>query len=93
MAHENETEPGPRGHWKLEEAKTRFIEIVRLAKNEGPQRIGICGRNVMAVLTMENLRNLVPTRPAGSLLHFLEGLKIEGLDHIREPDRGRTVEL
>jgi len=94
---ETETKRGPtnsvRGRWKLKEVRTRFIEIVRLANNEGAQRIGVCGRNVIAVLAIGNLRKLVPTKPADSLLNFLEGLKLDGLDIIREPDRGRDVEL
>jgi antitoxin Phd len=35
--------PPARG-WKLEDAKARFSELVRLARSEGPQRVTVRGR-------------------------------------------------
>jgi len=82
-----------RGEWKLEDAKARFSEVVRLAQSEGPQRVSVRGRDTVVVMSVEELERLAPTKPKPSLLSFLEGLKLEGLDLTREPDHGRVVEL
>jgi antitoxin Phd len=84
---------GASGGWKLEDAKARFSEVVRRAQNEGPQRVSVRGRDAVVVMSVEELERLAPTKPKPSLLSFLEGLKLEGLDLTREPDHGRDLEL
>jgi antitoxin Phd len=80
--------------WKLEDAKARFSEVVRLARSEGPQRVTVRGKDAVVVMSVEDLERLSPpdpTRP--SLVSFLEGLHLEGLDLDRDPDHGRDVDL
>jgi antitoxin Phd len=79
--------------WKLEDAKARFSEVVRLARSEGPQRVTVRGRDAVVVMSIEELERLLPTAPKTSLVTFLEGLKLDGLDLEREPDHGREVKL
>lgn len=85
--------PGARGGWKLEDAKARFSEVVRLAQSEGPQRVSVRGRDAVVVMSVEELERLAPAKPRPPLLSFLEGLKLDGLDVGREADQGRDVEL
>ncbi len=79
--------------WKLEDAKARFSEVVRLARSEGPQRVTVRGRDAVVVMSIEELERLLPTAPKTPLVNFLEGLKLDGLDLEREPDHGREVKL
>jgi prevent-host-death family protein len=80
--------------WKLEDAKARFSEVVRLARSEGPQRVSVRGKDAVVVISVEELERLTP--PAADrlpLIAFMESLDLDGLDLAREPDHGRDVEL
>jgi prevent-host-death family protein len=80
--------------WKLEDAKARFSEVVRLARSEGPQRVSVRGKDAVVVLSVEDLARLTPKSPlAVPLVAFLESLDLDGLELVREPDAGRDVEL
>lgn len=53
--------PRPRsrpGYWPLQAAKARFSELVRKARNEGPQHVTIHGRDEVVVIAAEEFRRL-----------------------------------
>lgn len=79
--------------WKLEDAKARFSEVVRLARSEGPQRVSVRGKDAVVVMSIEELERLSPKVPRVPLLQFLEGLHLDGLEVARERDHGRDVDL
>lgn len=79
--------------WKLEDAKARFSEVVRLARSEGPQRVSVRGKDAVVVMSVEELERLRPTAPRQPLVSFLETLKLGDLDLDREQDFGRDVSL
>ncbi|MDI1364428.1 MAG: type II toxin-antitoxin system Phd/YefM family antitoxin [bacterium] len=80
--------------WKLEDAKARFSEVVRLARSEGPQRVTVRGKDAVVVMSVEDLERLSPPNPnRPALVSFLEALHLDGLDLTRESDIGRDVEL
>lgn len=80
--------------WKLEDAKARFSEVVRLARSEGPQRVTVRGKDAVVVISVEELERLLPSQPdRPPLVTFLEGLHLDGLDLTREPDLGRDIAL
>ena len=79
--------------WKLEDAKARFSEVVRRARNEGPQRVTVRGKDAVVVISAEELERLLPRQTRLRFVEFMESLYVEGLDLSREPDRGRDVEL
>jgi len=80
--------------WKLEDAKARFSEVVRLARSQGPQRVTVRGKDAVVVMSVEDLERLSPPDPGRlSLVSFLEGLHLDGLDLEREPDQGRDPDL
>lgn len=81
------------GRWKLEDAKARFSEVVRHAREEGPQRVSVRGHDAVVVMSVEEFERLVPEKPRLPFLQFMEGLHLEGLSLEREVDRGRDVEL
>jgi len=81
------------GRWKLEDAKARFSEMVRQAREDGPQRVTVRGHDAVIVMSVEEFERLVPPEPRPPLLEFMESLHLGGLDLEREMDRGRDVEL
>lgn len=46
--------------WKLEDAKARFSEVVRLAREHQPQRITVRGQDAVVVLSTEEFAKLLP---------------------------------
>ena|SRR5271170_7468987 len=82
------------GRWKLEDAKARFSEVVRLARSEGPQCVSLRGKDAVVVISVEEMERLAPTRgDPVPLVAFMETLHLKGLDIAREPDLGRDTEL
>jgi len=80
--------------WKLEDAKARLSEVVRLAGSAGPQLVTSRGKEVAVILAPEQYNELVP-KPEGqeTLIEFLQGLGLSTLDVERENDRGREITL
>ena len=79
--------------WKLEDAKARFSELVRRARDEGPQAVTVRGRRAVVVIDADAFERLAAPPPETPFVAFLEGLHMPGLDLTRERDRGREVEL
>lgn len=80
--------------WKLEDAKARFSEVVRLAATDGPQMVTIRGKEAAVILAPEAYKQLLP-KPRGHqpLVRFLQNLGLNKLDIKRERDTGREVSL
>ena len=80
--------------WKLEDAKARLSEVVRLAGTEGPQMVTIRGKEAAVILAPEAYQQLLP-KPAGHkpLVRFLQGLGLSGINLKRERDTGREITL
>jgi prevent-host-death family protein len=80
--------------WKLEDAKARLSEVVRLAGTNGPQLVTIRGKEAAIILAPEEYRQLLP-KPKGHqpLVRFLQGLSLDRLDLTREDDTGRDMAL
>ncbi len=80
--------------WKLEDAKARFSELVRRARDEGPQRVTACGKDAFVVIAVETPEKLLPSKkPRQNLVDFLQGLDIGDLDLTRDRDTGRDIAL
>ena len=79
--------------WKLEDAKARFSEVVRHAREDGPQRVTVRGQDAVVVISVEEFERLAPEEPRVPFVQFMESLHLGGLDLEREVDRGRDVEL
>ena len=78
--------------WKLEDAKARFSEVVRLAREKGPQRVTYRGKDAVVVIAVEELKRLLPAeRPRQSLVDYLRNTALAEIDVHREPDRGRDI--
>jgi antitoxin Phd len=80
--------------WKLEDAKARFSEVVRLARSEGPQRVTVRGKDAVVVISTDALEKLLPPEtPRQNLVEFLRGFDLTGIDLTRERDTGRDIAL
>jgi prevent-host-death family protein len=79
--------------WQLQDAKNRFSELVRKAREEGPQVVTLHGRDAVVVVSTEEFNK--HSRPRGSLADFFRKSPLAGLDLDlkRDRDTGRKVDL
>ncbi|CAN5877701.1 type II toxin-antitoxin system Phd/YefM family antitoxin [soil metagenome] len=82
--------------WKLEEAKNRFSELVRRAREQGPQLVTRRGRDAVVVVSIEEYERLAAPE---NLFDFLQrsplgdALESGELEIDRPHDFGRDVAL
>jgi antitoxin Phd len=80
--------------WKLEDAKSRFSEVVRLAATDGPQVVTVRGKEAAVILAPETYRQLLPaSKDQEPLFEFLQGLGLSEIDTERDFDPGRELSL
>ena len=82
--------------WQLQEAKARFSEVFRLARERGPQRVTKHGRTAVVVLPAEEYDRLSKAKAhKGSLARFFADSPLvhSGIQLDRQRDYGRTVKL
>jgi antitoxin Phd len=84
------------GDWQLQDAKARFSEVFRLARERGPQRVTKHGREAVVIVPAEEYARLTePKASQGSLARFFatSPLRGSGIDLERSGDFGRAIEL
>jgi prevent-host-death family protein len=60
-----------RSNWQLQEAKARFSELVKRAREQGPQHVSVRGEPAVVVVSAEEFAKL--TSPRRSIVdHILE---------------------
>jgi len=79
--------------WQLQDARNRLSELVRKAREEGPQVITLRGRDAVVVVSANEFGKL--SRPRGSLVDFFRKSPLAGvkLDLDRSTDTGRRIDL
>jgi prevent-host-death family protein len=80
--------------WKLEDAKNRFSEVVRLALAHEPQWVTRNGRDAVVVLSADDYERLVAPKNLAEFMRespLAEVLAEEELDLERPRDLGRDV--
>lgn len=79
--------------WQLQEAKNRLSELVRKARDEGPQVITLHGRDAAVVVSARDYAR--QAKPKESLAAFVRRSPLAGvpLDIGRSRDTGRPVKL
>ena len=66
--------PADAAVWKLEDAKARFSEVVRLAEQGVPQRVSVRGREAVVILSAQAYARLAPAARGSLAALFGEGL-------------------
>ena len=82
--------------WQLQDAKARFSEVFRLARESGPQRVTKHGREAVVVLPAEEFARLTEAQARkGSLFEFFAAspLRDSGIDLDRPRDLAREIDL
>jgi antitoxin Phd len=79
--------------WQLQDAKNRLSELVRKARDEGPQVITLHGRDAAVVVSARDYARTA--KPKESLAEFVRRSPLAGtqLDVGRSRDTGRPVKL
>lgn len=70
--------------WKLENAKARFSEVVRLARERGPQRITVRGQDAVVVLSAADYARLAPAAAKPTLFALFADSPFARLDDFGE---------
>jgi len=60
------------GRGQLQDAKARFSELVRRAKQEGPQHVTVHGREEVVVIGADDFRKLAGERTGQALVDALQ---------------------
>ena len=58
--------------WQLQEAKARFSELVRRAKQEGPQHVTVHGREEVVVIGADDFRKLAGEQTGQALVDVMQ---------------------
>lgn len=69
----------PYPNWKLEDAKARFSEVVRLAR-QTPQRISVRGEDAVVIISAQEFAKLLPLLEQPSLHTLLSQSPLSRLD-------------
>lgn len=70
--------------WKLEDAKARFSEVVRLAREQGPQRVTVRGQDAVVVLSVAEYAHLAPAAAKPTLFALFSDSPFASLDDFGE---------
>jgi prevent-host-death family protein len=82
--------------WQLQDAKARFSELVRKAREQGPQHVSVRGEPAVVLMSEEDFSRLTSARPS-IVDHILQGERwpddVVDAINARSGDTGRDVEL
>lgn len=78
--------------WQLQEAKSRFSEVVDLTITEGPQLVTRRGADAVVILAAEDYRRLVGEAP-NLVDHLLSAPRGEALVIARSKEPIRNLDL
>src|SRR5437763_13113883 len=83
------------GHWRLQDAKARFSELVRRVHTEGPQHVSVHGRDRVVVIAAEEFRRLRGNLTGEALVKAMQASPCRDVDieprRSRSPVRGVTL--
>ena len=79
--------------WKLEDAKARLSELVRKARDEGPQRVTVRGRDAVVVVASDQFDTLQAHIARRSLRDLLANSPLRDLEFGEEGVEGPVREI
>jgi prevent-host-death family protein len=94
MANQRRDETG--SNWQLQDAKARFSEVVKRARERGPQHVSLRGEPAVVVISEVDFAKLTASRPS-IVDHILDGPNwpddVVDVINDRARDIGRDVPL
>ena len=78
--------------WQVQEAKSRFSEVIETAEKKGPQIITRHGAERAVVMSIADFKSLTAHKP-GLKEYLLRGPKVDGFEIERDRDMGRRIKL
>jgi antitoxin Phd len=66
--------------WKLQDAKAHFSQVVRKAREQGPQCVTLHGKDAVVILSAEDYARLAPAAAQPSLHNLLSRSPLRDLD-------------
>jgi len=89
------TSPTLLKRWKLEDAKARFSELVRQARESGPQRVTVRRKDAVVIVSAEEYDRLLARAEQKTLYSLLSESPLRDLDFGEEGVKSpvRKVEL
>jgi antitoxin Phd len=69
--------------WSLREAKARFSELVRMVREQGPQRVTLNGRDAVVVVAAEDYDRAQAGRTGRGLIEAMAACPAADLDFER----------
>ena len=89
------TDERPNPNWRLQDAKARFSELVRRAREHGPQRVTVHGRDAVVVLDAATYDRSVVRHTGERLVRALRRAPLDGVEFDRLSINGpvRDVDL
>lgn len=78
--------------WQVQEAKSRFSELIEEANTKGPQVITRHGSERAVVMSIRDYRKMTAHRP-NLKEYLLGGPKLDDFEIQRDRDMGREVEF
>ena len=86
--------PQARSNWPLQDAKARFSELVRRARQQGPQHVSVRGEPAVVVVSEEEFARLTSRAPS-IVDHILKGAPwpddVVDTINARSRDFGRNI--
>ena len=78
--HEHDTRRWPGRSWRLQDAKARFSEVVRLAREAGPQRVTVRGKDAVVVVASDEFDRLRHPGTGADLVRAMADRRARELD-------------
>jgi len=66
--------------WRLQDAKARFSEVVRLAREAGPQRVTVRGKDAVVVVASEEFDRLRSPPTGEAITRAMADPRVRDLD-------------
>jgi prevent-host-death family protein len=73
-------EISPSRPWRLQDAKARFSELVRLAQEAGPQRVTIRGKDAVVIIASKEFDRLCHPATGADLVRAMADPRVRDID-------------
>ncbi len=73
-------------HWPLQNAKAQFSELIRRAKNDGPQHVTVHGREEVVVITTEQFNRLQGVKTGMAIVEAMQACPDKDFNFGRQGD-------